>query len=75
MPIGNAAGLSHSTLRLGLFTAYALVERHPKFLALIHKAFVALEVGVIFCHRILAEITVALLMKPPADFSQRLDGL
>ena len=45
MPIGNAAGLSNSTLRLGLFTAYALVERHPKFLALIHQAFVGLEVA------------------------------
>ena len=60
-------GLFHSTLWLSLFTAYALVERHPKFLAFIHKAFVDLEVGVIFCHRILVEIALPLLVKPPAD--------
>ena len=65
----------HSTLRLGLFTAYALVERHPKLLTLIHEAFVGLEIGVIFCHRILAEIALALLVKPSTDLLQRLDSL
>ena len=64
-----------STLWQETFGAYALVERYPKLLALIHEAFVGLEVGVIFCHRILAEIALALLVKPPADISQRLDSL
>ena len=54
--------------------AYALVERDAEFLALIHEAFIGLEVGVVLGHRILAEIAPALFIKPPTNLSEGSDS-
>jgi len=43
-------------------------------LAFIHEAFIGLEVGIVLGHRILAEITLALLVEPPADLPESLDS-
>jgi hypothetical protein len=51
----------------------ALVEGSAQLLARIHEAFIDLEVGVVLSHRILAEIALALFMKPLADLPERLD--
>ena len=71
---GIVAGRSTSVPRLDMVIAYALVERNAKLLAPIHKAFIRLEVGVVLGHRILTGITLALFIKPPTDFPERLDG-
>jgi hypothetical protein len=65
-----ATGPSVSALRLGLFTAQVLIECHAEFLASIHQTFIGLKIGGIFRHRILAEIALALLVKPPADLAE-----
>src|SRR5512141_769520 len=69
----NPVARFRSTLWQHIFITKALVQRDAEFLGCFHEAFVALEIGVIFRHRIRTEIALALLVKPPTDLSEGLD--
>ena len=70
----RACGQVQLTLWLGTVIVQALVECGAQILARIHEAFIDLEVGVVLSHRILTEITLALLIGLSADLLESLDS-